>query len=152
MRKVSPMIFKNFSLIMRKYHKNTKFWVFFFLKKHFYKIPVCFKNVKVLKNKERVRNSSQILGLYLCVCAQPFSHVWIFATSRTVVRQAPLSTGFSKQECWRGLPSPPPGTSPAQGSSPSPQGSTASLLRLLHRWAGSLLLSHLGSETQETGH
>ena len=86
--------------------------LFFFLKKTTKYLTVCFKNVKVLKNKERLRNSSQILGLRLCVHAQLFSHVWIFATSRTVVRQAPLSMGFSKQECWSGFPLPPPGDLP----------------------------------------
>ena len=37
------------------------------------------------------------------------SRVWLFATSWTVARQAPLSTGFSRQESWCGLPCPPPG-------------------------------------------
>ena len=32
-------------------------------------------------------------------CVQSrFSHVWLFATLRTVAHQAPLSKGFSKQE------------------------------------------------------
>ena len=35
------------------------------------------------------------------------SHVWLFATSRTVARQAPLSMGFFKQEYWSGLQCPP---------------------------------------------
>ena len=58
---------------MRKYHKNTKFCFFFFKTTKY--LTVCFKNVKVLKNKERLRNSSQILGLCLCVHVQPFSHI-----------------------------------------------------------------------------
>ena len=32
----------------------------------------------------------------------------LFVTLWTVVHQAPLSTGFSQQECWSGLPHPPP--------------------------------------------
>ena len=36
------------------------------------------------------------------------SRVWLFATSRTVAHQAPLSMGFSRQEYWSGLPCPPP--------------------------------------------
>ena len=36
-----------------------------------------------------------------------FSRVRLFATSWTVARQA-LSTGFSRQEYWSGLPHPPP--------------------------------------------
>ena len=35
-----------------------------------------------------------------------FSHVQLFAILWTV---APLSMGFSRQECWNGLPCPPPG-------------------------------------------
>ena len=38
-----------------------------------------------------------------------FSLVQLFATLQTVALQAPLSTGFSKQEHWSGLPRPPPG-------------------------------------------
>ena len=37
-----------------------------------------------------------------------FSHVRLFATPRTVACQAPLSTGFSRQEYWSGLPFPSP--------------------------------------------
>ena len=37
-----------------------------------------------------------------------FSCVWLFVTQWTLARQAPLSTGFSRQEHWSGLPSPPP--------------------------------------------
>ena len=34
----------------------------------------------------------------------------------TVARQAPVSMGFSRQEYWNGLPFPPPGDLPTQGS------------------------------------
>ena len=34
----------------------------------------------------------------------------------TIVRQAPLSMGFSKQEYWSGLPFPPPGALPNPGN------------------------------------
>ena len=37
------------------------------------------------------------------------------ATPRTVARQAPLSTGFSRQEHWSGLLCPPPGDLPDPG-------------------------------------
>ena len=40
------------------------------------------------------------------------SHVRLFPTLWTVARQAPLSTGFSRQEHWNGLPFPPPGDLP----------------------------------------
>ena len=36
------------------------------------------------------------------------SRVRLFATPWTVAYQAPLSMGFSRQECWSGLPFPSP--------------------------------------------
>ena len=36
----------------------------------------------------------------------------------TVALQAPLSKGFSRQECWSGLPCPPPGDLPHPGIEP----------------------------------
>ena len=44
-----------------------------------------------------------------------FNHVQLFATPWTVVCQAPLSTGFSRQEYWSGWPCPPPGDLPDPG-------------------------------------
>ena len=35
--------------------------------------------------------------------------------AQTVARQAPLSMGFSRQECWKGLPFPSPGNHPNTG-------------------------------------
>ena len=61
-----------------------------------------------------------------------FSHVQIFATPWTVAHQAPLPKG-----CWSGLPCPPAGIFPTQGSNPS-------LLCLLHWQAGSLPLAPPG--------
>ena len=37
------------------------------------------------------------------------SRVWLSVTPRTVAHQAPLSVGFSRQECWSGSPFPSPG-------------------------------------------
>ena len=48
------------------------------------------------------------------------SHVQLFAILWTVARQAPLSMGFSRQECWSGLPCPPPGDLPNPGIEPMP--------------------------------
>ena len=47
-----------------------------------------------------------------------FNHVQLFATLRTVDRQAPLSMGFSRQEYWSGLPCPSPGDLPTPGTEP----------------------------------
>ena len=53
------------------------------------------------------------LGLpHVCV----LSHVQLFATPWTVVRQAPLSTGFSRQEYWSWLHFLLQGNLPNQGS------------------------------------
>ena len=43
-------------------------------------------------------------------CLQPY--VW------TVAPQTPLSMGFSREECWSGLPFPPPGNLPNLGIKP----------------------------------
>ena len=44
-----------------------------------------------------------LLTLYSCTLNH-FSHVQLFVTLWTVAHQAPLSTGFSRQEYWSGLP------------------------------------------------
>ena len=61
----------------------------------------------------------------VCVCVRArvhplsrFSRVRLFATLWTAARQAPLSMGFSRQECWSGLPCPPPGDLPNPGIKP----------------------------------
>ena len=46
------------------------------------------------------------------------SCVRLFATPWTVAHQAPLSIGFSRQECWSGLPFPSPGDLPNPGVKP----------------------------------
>ena len=51
----------------------------------------------------------------MCVLSH-FSRVRLFSTPWTVVRQAPLSVGFSRQEYWNGLPFPPPGDLPNPGT------------------------------------
>ena len=57
------------------------------------------------------------------------SHIRLCATPWTVARQAPLSTGFSRQECWSGLPCPPQANLPDPGIKPAS-------LCLLHWRAG----------------
>ena len=46
------------------------------------------------------------------------SRVRLFATPWTVAYQAPPSMGFSRQECWNGLPFPSPGDLPDPGIEP----------------------------------
>ena len=66
-----------------------------------------------------------------------FSCIRLFGTPWTVVHQAPLSTGFSRQKYWSGLQCPPPGDLPYPGIEPT------SLWLLLQ--VDSLPLSHMGS-------
>ena len=55
----------------------------------------------------------------MCTCKlSHFSRVRLFATPRTVARQASLSSGFSRQESWTGLPFPPLGDLPDPGIKP----------------------------------
>ena len=49
---------------------------------------------------------------------ESLSRVRLFATPCTVAYQAPPSTGFSRQECWSGLPFPSPGDLPNPGIEP----------------------------------
>ena len=53
-----------------------------------------------------------IFNLYAeYVCVSLLGHDRVFATPWTVTHQAPLSTGFSRQEYWSGLPFPSTGES-----------------------------------------
>ena len=53
------------------------------------------------------------------MCAQAPSHVQLFATLWTAVRQASLSMGLSLQEYWSRLPFPSPGDLPNPGIAPT---------------------------------
>ena len=68
-----------------------------------------------------------------------FSCVQLFVNPWTIAPQTPLFMEFFKQEHWKGLPFPPLGDLPDQGSS----------LCLLHWQAGSLPLSHQGSPAKQ---
>ena len=49
------------------------------------------------------------------VVAQSLSRVQLFVSPWTIIRQAPLSMGFPRQEYWSGLPFPTPGDCPNPG-------------------------------------
>ena len=51
-------------------------------------------------------------SIFVHVCAQSPSYIQIFVTPWTAARQIPLSTEFSRQVYWRGLPFPTPGYLP----------------------------------------
>ena len=55
----------------------------------------------------------------VCVHTQSLSHVWLFVVPWTVACQAPLSTGFFRQEYWSSLPFPTPGDLPDPGIEPT---------------------------------
>ena len=78
----------------------------------------------------------------VCVCSVVSD---FFATPWTVAHQARLSMGFSRQECWSGLPFPSPGDIPNPGIVPVSPASPA--LR-----ADSLLSEPPGVSLQETCH
>ena len=63
-----------------------------------------------------------------------------FVTPWTIAHKAPLSTGFSRQENWTGLPFLSPGDIPNPGTEPESPAFPA-------RRVDSLLLSHMASET-----
>ena len=46
--------------------------------------------------------------LFLLLLLTHISHVRLCVTPQTAAHQAPLSMGFSRQECWSGLPFPSP--------------------------------------------
>ena len=67
--------------------------------------------------------------------------VQLCATAGTGAHPAPLSVGFPRQECWRGLPFPPPGhLSHPRMEAASPESPAW--------WVDSLRLSHQGSLTR----
>ena len=77
-----------------------------------------------------------------------FSHVQLFATPWTVACQAPLSTGFSRQEYWNGLPCPPPGDFPYPGIEPMSPVLKADSLLLSYREAPISPSVHFSSVAQ----
>ena len=56
--------------------------------------------------------------LFLKVKVKSLSRVQLFVTPWTIAYQAPPSMGFSRQECWSGLPFPSPGDLPDPGIEP----------------------------------
>ena len=76
----------------------------------------------------------------MCLLSR-FSRVWLCVTPWTVACQAPLSMEFFRQECWRGLPCPPPGDFPDSGIEPMSPALQADSLPL-NQW-GSPMISYL---------
>ena len=53
------------------------------------------------------------------ICAKSLQSCPTLWTPWIVAHQAPLSMGFSRQECWSRLPCPPPGDLPEPGIEPA---------------------------------
>ena len=87
--------------------------------------PAC--RINPNRNKERQETERTQYGMRLWT--QPsltqFSLVQFFATLWTIVCQAPLSMGFSRQEYWSGLPCPLPGDLPNPRIKPASPASLA---------------------------
>ena len=73
----------------------------------------------IKKNMHIQKNKTKLTCYVLCrATLSHFSHVQLFATPWTAAHQAPLSTGFSRQEYKSGLPYPPPSNLPDPGIEP----------------------------------
>ena len=82
-----------------------------------------FFKMKYVKSPQRSALTDEYLQLILYV----FSHSVVSdsAAPWTVACQAPLSMGFFQQDCWSGLPFPPPGNLPNLGIEPKSPASPA---------------------------
>ena len=67
---------------------------------------------------ESRRYGHHSLKFTMSLKVKSLSRVQLFATPWTVAYQAPPSMGFSRQECWSGLPFPSPGNLPDPGIEP----------------------------------
>ena len=66
------------------------------------------------------RQSNYYISVCVCVCVCVCTKsLQLYTTLWTIVRQAPLSMEFSRQEYWSGLPCPPPGGLPNPGMEPT---------------------------------
>ena len=60
-----------------------------------------------------------MVNWHMKVKVKSLSRVQLFATPWTAAYQVPPSMGFSRQECWSGLPFPSPGDLPNPGIEPA---------------------------------
>ena len=80
------------------------------------------KSAKIFSSKCRALEPGNLVLEGISTWSR-FSLIPISATPWTIARQAPLSMGFSRQECWSGLPFLPPGDLPDSGIEPESLGS-----------------------------
>ena len=77
------------------------------------------KNTAGVINRTSIEVLLQLDSMVWFKCLS-LSHVWLLETPYIVVRQAPLSMRFSRQEYWSGYPLPSPGGLPDPGIEPRP--------------------------------
>ena len=70
------------------------------------------------KSKVWTSQASAWIRIPCKVKVKLLSRVWLFETPWTAAYQAPPSMGFSRQECWSGLPFPSPEGLPDPGVKP----------------------------------
>ena len=70
------------------------------------------------ETQEEMEARKQSITVWSKVKVKLLSCVQVFATLWTVAHQAPPPMGFSRQECWSGLPNPSPGNLPDSGIEP----------------------------------
>ena len=106
-------------------------------------ISVGWETHKLENNNNKVMSKVKVISLSL---------LRLFATPWTVACQAPPSMGFSRQECWCGLPFPSPGDLPNPGIEPESSALQADALPWEPSGKPSLIItkkcpnSHEGSE------
>ena len=76
------------------------------------------RSVCFMKNTVRWFHMAELLTYILHVKVKLLSRVQLFGTPWTVVYHAPPFTGFSRQQCWSGLPFPSPEDLPDPGIEP----------------------------------
>ena len=78
----------------------------------------CLAQCMHLKNANPINLPADIPLAKVKVKVKSLSHVRLFVTPWTVAYQAPPSMGFSRPECWSGLPFPSSGDLPNPGIEP----------------------------------
>ena len=73
----------------------------------FVTIRMNFESLILSERSQTEKNEYYMIPLMCMFALSRFSHIRLFVTPWTVTHQAPLSMGFSSQECWSGLPCPP---------------------------------------------
>ena len=99
--------------------KKTIFYLFFKINKYVNKWNknshnrsaqiVCHMEWNMTITKENLKIKHETINTRYLIYKCMLSHIRLFVTTRTVGHQAPLSTGFSRQEYWSGLLFPLPG-------------------------------------------